>query len=166
MATSENKIYLIGDVIHEQEIGPRCRSPSYESGSWKDAVHSSCDSPNTSQRFAVGASNVCLWMMKTRRAPSRHIRDVWVYGQTTTAMRKLSTASPPFVFICFDSSYEPIQKCLKLFRRHKNVPNNCTRMFLFLFHNIIGGESSLDEQLSNNTRKVYFSPPIGRSHIT
>ena len=30
------------------------------SGSWKDAVHPSCDSPNTSQRFALGASNVCL----------------------------------------------------------------------------------------------------------
>ena len=29
-------------------------------GSWKDAVHPSCDSPNTSRRFALGASNVCL----------------------------------------------------------------------------------------------------------
>ena len=27
------------------------------SGSWKDAVHSSCDSPNTSRRFTLGASN-------------------------------------------------------------------------------------------------------------
>ena len=30
------------------------------SGSWKDAVYSSCDSPNISRRFALGASNVCL----------------------------------------------------------------------------------------------------------
>ena len=31
------------------------------SGSWTDdAVHSSCDSPSTSRRFALGASNVCL----------------------------------------------------------------------------------------------------------
>ena len=35
------------------------------------------------------------WLVKTRRAPSRHNRDARVYGQTTTAMHKLSTPSPP-----------------------------------------------------------------------
>ena len=30
------------------------------SGSWKNAVHPSFDSPNTSRRFALGASNVSL----------------------------------------------------------------------------------------------------------
>ena len=33
-----------------------CPSGSY----WKDGVHPSCDSSNTSRRFALGASNVCL----------------------------------------------------------------------------------------------------------
>ena len=32
--------------------------------------------------------------MKTRRAPSRHIRDARVYGHTTTAMHKLNTRPP------------------------------------------------------------------------
>ena len=40
------------------------------SGSWKYAVHPSCDSPNTSRRFALGASNA--WLVKTRRASSQH----------------------------------------------------------------------------------------------
>ena len=30
------------------------------SGSWKGAVHPSCDSPNNSRSFALGASNACL----------------------------------------------------------------------------------------------------------
>ena len=61
-------------------------------GSWKDAGHPLCDLPNTSRRFALGASNVCL---ETRRAPSRHSRDARVYGHTTTAMHKLSALPPP-----------------------------------------------------------------------
>ena len=32
-----------------------------------------------------------VWLVKTRRAPSRHSRDARVYGHTTTAMHKLST---------------------------------------------------------------------------
>ena len=35
------------------------------------------------------------WLVKTRRAPSRHSRDARVYGHSTTAMHKLSTP-PPF----------------------------------------------------------------------
>ena len=61
-------------------------------GSWKDAGHPSCDLLNTSRRFALGASNVCL---ETRRAPSRHSRDARVYGHTTTAMHKLSALPNP-----------------------------------------------------------------------
>ena len=32
----------------------------FTSGSWKNAIHPSCDSPNTPRRFALGASDVCL----------------------------------------------------------------------------------------------------------
>ena len=35
------------------------------------------------------------WLVKTRRAPSRHSRDTRVYGHTTTAMHKLCTPPPP-----------------------------------------------------------------------
>ena len=34
------------------------------------------------------------WLVKTRRAPSRHSRDARGYGHTTTAMHKLSTPPP------------------------------------------------------------------------
>ena len=34
------------------------------------------------------------WLVKTRRAPSRHSRDTRVYGHATTAMHKLSTPPP------------------------------------------------------------------------
>ena len=34
------------------------------------------------------------WLVKTRRAPSRHSRDARVYGHTTTAMHELSTPPP------------------------------------------------------------------------
>ena len=34
------------------------------------------------------------WLVKTRRAPSRHSSDARIYGHTTTAMHKLSTPPP------------------------------------------------------------------------
>ena len=37
-----------------------CKKVRLTSGSQWDAAHPSCDSPNTSRRFALGASNVCL----------------------------------------------------------------------------------------------------------
>ena len=38
---------------------------------------------------------MCAWLVKTRRAPSRHSRDERVYGQTTMAVHKLRTPPPP-----------------------------------------------------------------------
>ena len=35
------------------------------------------------------------WLVKTRRAPSRHSRDARVYGHTTTAMHVLNTTPAP-----------------------------------------------------------------------
>ena len=95
VATPENKVTHWHCHIHEQESkGAEVRLTSNSrnrqfvgtvSGSWKDAVHPSCDSPNTSRRLALGASNVC-WLVKTRLVPSRHGRGARVYGHTTTAM--------------------------------------------------------------------------------
>ena len=56
---------------------------------------------HATRRTPHGAS--CLvqamstWLVKTRRAPSRHSRDARVYGHTTTAMHKLSTPPPPLL---------------------------------------------------------------------
>ena len=50
-----------------------------------DGARPSCDLPNISRWFALGASHVCL-VGQTRGAPSRHGMDAGVYGQTTTAM--------------------------------------------------------------------------------
>ena len=54
---------------------------------------------HATRRTPHGASRLMqamfAWLVKTRRAPSRHGRDAKVYGHTTTAMRKLSTPPPP-----------------------------------------------------------------------
>ena len=54
--------------------------------------------PDTSRRFALGASNACL-VSGTRRAPSRHYTDARVYGLKPTAMNDMgihpSAQSPP-----------------------------------------------------------------------
>ena len=86
VATPEN------NVIHWTCKGAQIRLTS---GSWKGTVYPSSDSPNTSRCFAIGASNVCLWLVKIRRAPSRHNRDARAYGHTTTGMHQLSTPPSP-----------------------------------------------------------------------
>ena len=53
---------------------------------------------HATRRTRHGASrlvqaNVCLWLVKTRRAPSRHSRDTRVYSHATTAMH--NTPRPP-----------------------------------------------------------------------
>ena len=53
---------------------------------------------NATRRTPHGASRLVqersAWLVKTRRAPSRHSRDARVYGHTTTAMHQLSTPPP------------------------------------------------------------------------
>ena len=54
---------------------------------------------HANRRTPHGASRLVqampAWLVRTRRAPSRHSRDARVYGHTTTAMHKLSTSPPP-----------------------------------------------------------------------
>ena len=51
------------------------------------------------RRTPHGASRLVqamsVWLVKPRRAPSRHSRGARVYGHTTTAMHKLRTPPPP-----------------------------------------------------------------------
>ena len=57
---------------------------------------------HATRRTPLGASRLVqamsAWLVRTRRAPSRHSRDARVYGHTTTAMHKLST--PTTLFLC------------------------------------------------------------------
>ena len=66
------------------------------SGSSQDAAHPSRDSPNTPRRFALGARDVCLGWVKTRRAPSRHCQHASIYGHTSTAVHETSNILYPF----------------------------------------------------------------------
>ena len=69
-----------------------------------------CSSPfmRLAEHLMALVQAMSAWVMKTRRAPSRHSRDTRVYSHTTTAMHKVSTpppspplaslASPPPIF--------------------------------------------------------------------
>ena len=54
---------------------------------------------HATRRTPCGASRLVqamsAWLVKTRRAPSRHDRDARVYDHTTTAMHKLNIPAPP-----------------------------------------------------------------------
>ena len=45
--------------------------------------------------FALGASTMSPWSVKTRRAPPHHCRDARVYGHSTTAMHDIEYTPPP-----------------------------------------------------------------------
>ena len=57
---------------------------------------------HANRRIPHGASRLVLamsaWSVKTRHAPSRHYRDVRVYGHTTTAMHYMGTPPLPLKF--------------------------------------------------------------------
>ena len=77
-----------------KKVGTRCRSPSYEQSLEKcsSPYMRLAERPHSASRLVQAMS---AWLVKTRRAPSRHSRDARVYGHTTTAMHKLSTPHPP-----------------------------------------------------------------------
>ena len=91
----EIKKYLIGAVIHKQES--RHKMPKsvlrVVLGRMQFNLRVNRQTPHGAS-LALGASNACPWLVKTRRAPSRYGRDAKVYGHTTTAMHKLSTPPP------------------------------------------------------------------------
>ena len=64
------------------------------------------------------------WLVKTRRAPSRHSRDARVYGHTTTAMHKLSTHTPSFhvLRILFARFLWLLPVCIPDTRSHSRHP--------------------------------------------
>ena len=66
---------------------------------------------HAARRIPHGASRLLqamsAWLVKTRRAPSRHRRDARVYGHTITAMHKLSTPPPPRALLSLFLTSDP-----------------------------------------------------------
>ena len=80
----------IGAVIHEQESRHMMPKSVLRAVLEKTqfTLHATRRTPHGASRLVQAMS---AWLVKTRRAPSRHSRDARVYGHTTTAMHKLST---------------------------------------------------------------------------
>ena len=61
-------------------------------GRMQFTLHATRRTPHDASRLVQAMS---AWLVKTRRAPSWHIRDSRVYSYTTTATHNLSTPPPP-----------------------------------------------------------------------
>ena len=89
-------LIVIGAVFHKQESRHKVPKSVLRAvlGRMQFTLHAT-------RRTAHGASRLVqamsAWLMKTRRAPSRHSRDARIYGHTTTAMHKLSLHPAPLV---------------------------------------------------------------------
>ena len=90
-------------VFHMQGRTHEVSKVRFTSG--QDAAHPSCDPSNTSRTAPRAWCKQCL-VGEKRRVPSRHCRNVGVYGCIPSAMRD-TRAHPPC--ICFDATaqYRP-----------------------------------------------------------
>ena len=61
-------------------------------GRMQFTLHATCGTPHEASRLVQATS---AWLVKTRRAPSRHCRGAKVNGHATTVMHKLSTRPLP-----------------------------------------------------------------------
>ena len=90
---------LIGAVIHGQENRHKVPKSVLRVvlGRMRFTLRATRRTPHGAMRLVHAMS---AWLVKTRRAPSRHSRDARVYGHTTTAMHILSTPPlpPPFLW--------------------------------------------------------------------
>ena len=103
---------LIGVVIHKQESRHKVPKSVLRAvlGRMQFTRHATRRTPHGASRLAQAMS---AWLVKARRAPSRHSRDARAYGHTTTAMHKLSTPSPYLVsFIIARRNYYYCTTCM------------------------------------------------------
>ena len=84
---------LIGAVIRKQEIRHKVPRSVLRAvlGRMRFTLHATRCTHRGASRLVRAMS---AWLVKTRRAPSRHSRDATVHGHTTRAMHKLSTPPP------------------------------------------------------------------------
>ena len=82
-----------------KKVGTRCRTSVLRAvlGRMQFTLHATRRTPHGASKRLVQAMSA--WLVKTRRAPSRHCRDARIYGHTTTAMPQLSTTPPPPLFV-------------------------------------------------------------------
>ena len=75
-------------------ICPPLRGSRLTRASYWDSVtlHATRRTPHGTSRFLRAMS---AWLVKTRRAPSRHCRNARVYRHTPTAMHEMSSPPPP-----------------------------------------------------------------------
>ena len=94
MARSENKV--TGAVIHKQESRHKVPKSVIRTvlGRMQFTLNATRRAPHGASRVVQAMS---AWLMKTRRAPSRHSTDARVYGHRTTAMHKMRTPPRPAV---------------------------------------------------------------------
>ena len=80
-------------VIHKQESRHNVPKSVFRAvlGKMPFTLRATRQTPHGASRLMQAMS---AWLVKTRRAPSRHSRDARVHGHTTTAMHKLSTPPP------------------------------------------------------------------------
>ena len=93
VVTPENEVTLCA-VVHKQESRHKVPKSVLRAvlGRIQLTLHATRRTSHGASRLVQAMS---AWLVKTRRAPSRQSRDARVYGQTTTAMHKLSTPPPP-----------------------------------------------------------------------
>ena len=123
-------------------------------GRMQFTLHATRRTPHGPSRLVQAMS---AWLMKTRRAPSRHSRDARVYGHTTTAMHELSTPPTHTAQLSSAHSYIPLTAaqrravpcgvvscCAVLSFEHTAVPGICcevtgtryryVRVFVLIFY--------------------------------
>ena len=93
---------LIGAVIDKQESRHKVPKSVLRAvlERMQFTLHATRRTPHGASRLVQAMS---AWLVKTRRAPSRHSRDARVYCHTTTAVDTLST--PPFPPALFPSTF-------------------------------------------------------------
>ena len=90
MPIAHTRKQRVGAVIHEQENRHKVPKSVLRAviGRMQFTLHATRGPPHGASRLAQAIS---AWLMKTRRAPSRHSRDAKVCGHKTTIMHELST---------------------------------------------------------------------------
>ena len=91
--TPENKVQLIGAVIHKQESRHKVPKSVIRAvlGRMQFVLHAIRRTPHGASHLVQATSAL---LVKSRRSPSRHSRDARVYGHTTAAMHELSSPLP------------------------------------------------------------------------
>ena len=140
--------------------------------------HATRRTPHGASRLVQAMSG---WLVKIRRAPSRHGGDARVYGHTTTAVHKLSTPPHPAVFagLCHASDAVGSSRASKVIagsvlavqrprssheRNHLIVSPSASKLFVFTMWITIGSQQCTLEHPPHppppHTYRLFFMCPL------